>query len=150
TVAGPNLASLFRGEAAKKGIIDALSVLRKGLTAEQAAKMQVTRELASGNRVIDGYVNGVFRLLGAEDQFIRSMALRSALEERAKVQVLNEIRQGITPRGDRAVRISQLVANPDNALAAQAAADAEIAVFTNDNMISTALGKARQSLAASG
>src|SRR5262252_1536736 len=150
TVAGPNLASLFRADAAKKGITGALEILRKGLTAEQAAKMQTVKQLASGNRVIDAYVNGVFRLLGAEDQFIRTMALRSALEERATVQVLNEIRQGITARGDRAARISQLVANPDNALAAQAASDAEIAVFTNDNAISTALGKARQSLAASG
>jgi hypothetical protein len=150
TVAGPNLASLFRGEAAKKGITDAIQVLRKGLTAEQAAKTQAVRQLASGNKVIDAYVNGTFRLLGAEDQFVRSMALRSALEERAKVQVLNEIRQGVTSAGDRAVRISQLIKNPDNALAAQAAADAEIAVFTNDNMISTALGKARQSLAEAG
>lgn len=136
TFTGPSFGAVARsaGEAATKGLQEAKEIIRKGGTAADMAKE--FKPVNSGSKVLDTYINGTFRLLNAEDRVFRVYGMRRALEERAKATALTEIRQGTIPRGDYGKRVQEILKSPPEDLAAAAAADVEMAVFANDNLVS--------------
>lgn len=148
TISGPSLTAMGRSahEAATKGWREAKEIVRKGATAEDLARLQLGAEIKSGSKILDGYVNGVFRLLNAEDKIFRTYAMRRALEDRARSQVLTEIRQGAIPRGKYGQRLKEIIDDPSEEIMAGAISDAEIAVFTNDNLLSKGLGAFRKEM----
>ncbi len=148
TITGPNAAAVAKSgyEAATKGVKEAVEILRKGATAEDLKKMEVQQELNSGSRVIDFYVNTMFRLLGAEDRIFRTYALRRALLDRARSQALTEWREGKIARSEVSVRTKEIVAKPDEDIAAAALLDAETATFNNENVISTFVQRGREGI----
>ena len=96
TITGPSVSAMARSgvRAATTGVREAGQILRRGMTNQQAQALQLGREINSGNKVLDFYVNGIFRTLGAEDAVFRKYALTRSLQDRAKAQALTEARQG--------------------------------------------------------
>jgi hypothetical protein len=85
------------------------------------------------SKVIQGYVDTVFRTLSATDQPLYYGALRRSLRDQAIVQAKNEKLKGEAFRK----RVLELEEAPDEAMSAIATLDAETAVFVNK----TTLGK---------
>lgn len=138
TLSGPNLASVGRSayEAATSGIAEAKKALKTGQTKYD---LEGLKEIASGSKVIDTYVNGVFRTLKAEDAVFRAYAVRRSLEDRAKALALTEMRQGKITRGAVGERTRELLKAPPADMEAAALLDAEVATFNNSNVVSDAL-----------
>lgn len=138
TVAAPSIASVARSvkDATVKGVPEALNVIRYG---NPHGSGQQLDEVRSGSKILDTYINGVFRTLEAEDRVFKTYAVRRSLEEQAKVQAMNE------QRADKGVNIGQrqkeLLANPTPAMQAEAVAYAEFATFQNKNAISDTISK---------
>lgn len=107
--------------AATDGIRDAKRIL-KGQAPLQADKAETARELNSGIQWLDLYANTQFRLLGAEDRVFKSYAFRRSLEEQAALRAVHEGRSPV-----------EILAQPSEAMIAQAIADAEFATFNNEN-----------------
>ncbi len=148
TISGANPLAFARSsyEAATKGVKEALEIMKRGASKEDLAKVDVLREMNSGSKVLDAYVNTVFRSLGAEDRVFRTYAFRRSLEDRAKAQALTEVRQGKIQRSEVGKRQKELVEKPTEAMAAEALYDAEIATFNNNNAISEFVKGGRQAL----
>ena len=143
TLSGPNLASVARSAytAATKGVDDAIRILKTGKT---PTEIQGLEEIASGSKVIDSYVNGVFRLLKAEDAVFKSYALKRALEDRARSLALTEIRRGDIPRSQLGSRFSEIMKAPPEDLATAAVLDAEVATFNNPNLVGRFISGGKQ------
>lgn len=116
TVEGPNPASVVRAarEAATRGIREAGEILRRGATDTDLAKVDMPKELNSGNRFLDGYARAVFRTLAAEDRVFKVYAYERSLREQMRLARVS----ATTP-----------------AMQVQALADADFATFNNSNLI---------------
>ena len=115
-------------EAATKGVTEAIQIMKHGTTAEEMAKVERHRELNSGSKIIDAYVNTVFRALSAEDKIFRTYAMKRSLEDQAK---LRSRELGRTAK--------DLAENPTSEMVSQAILDAEVATFNNENKLATRL-----------
>lgn len=104
-------------QAATKGVEEFMDVMRQGVTNEQLEKYDFHRELNSGSAALDTYVNGVMRLMSAQDRVFKRYALERSLQEQ------------MTLAG---------VDMPSEVMIAQAIADAEFATFNNRNQIAQA------------
>lgn len=137
TISGPSLTAFGRSayEAATNGIEQAKQILKSGVSAEDLASGELLKEINSGSKILDSYVNGVFRLLKAEDKVFRVYAYRRALEDRARSLALTEIRQGAIPKSQFGSRVRELIETKPTDLQAAALADAEIATFNNQNIV---------------
>jgi len=100
--------------AATKGLREAAQIMKYGATADDLAKLERPRELNSGSKIIDRYVNTVFRTLAAEDKVFRSYALERSLLEQKRLLKTDKV----TPE-----------------MEAQAILDAEISTFNNQNQL---------------
>lgn len=145
TLTGPSLGSVGRSayEAATDGIAEARKALRTGKTKFDVDELN---EIASGSKVVDAYVNGVFRTLKAEDAVFRTYAFRRSLEDRARAQAINEARKGSITRGQIGERTRELLKNRPADMEAAALLDAEVATFNNKNVISDAVNAAIEKL----
>ena len=115
TVGAPDLVAVAKAtrEAATKGVSEAREIWKKGATDEQMQQFDFQRELNSGNRVIDAYVNHVFRSLGAEDRIFKVYAYERSLQEQMKLAKADQ---------------------PTEAMRVQALADADFATFNNEGL----------------
>lgn len=111
--------------------------------------MQLSGEINSGNRILDAYINGTFRVLGGEDAVFRKYALTRAVQDRARAQALTEARRGRIKRADINTRAKQIAASPDARLMTDAIFDSEVAVFSNQNLPNKFLSAGREKLAKS-
>jgi hypothetical protein len=138
TISGPSLQAMAKSarEAATKGIQEAREIIKRGISEADLERLQLPTEINSGSKVLDGYVNGVFRLLNAEDRIFKTYAMRRSLEDRARVTALNEMREGLISSKEVMKRADDLVANPTESMMADSIADSEIATFTEANRIS--------------
>lgn len=122
-------------EGVKKGANEAEQVLRTGVRIDDAAiKYDLTRKEVSFNNVFaDVFTKTIFRSMIAGDRFFKGIAFMRALDEMAQVTALNE---GLE-RGTDAFkqRTADLIKAPTDEMAAQAIHDAEIATFTNRNIL---------------
>lgn len=151
SISGPSIGAVGRSSlrAATEGIREAKEILKRGATDDQLARYQQPREIDSGSKVLDAYVNYHFRLLSAEDQVFRTYALRRSLEDQAKVAALNQVRQGTIPRSEVKAVAARLVERPTLGMQAQAITDSEVATFNNQNLINRGYQAARGALAES-
>lgn len=142
TVGGVSMDAVARSsyEAATRGIAEAGQVMRHGATEDQLARFNLGRELNSGNKLIDTYVNTVFRTLSATDRVFKSYAYRRSLEEQAMLMAK-------TKGGKDVKAIARKLADaPTPAMEAQAIADAEFATFNNRNKVADAIGAGKRML----
>ena len=130
TVRGVSPRAMARAvhEAATKGWRDARQIMRTGASRSDLTKMDVRRELNSGIRWLDRYVNFVFRTMGAEDRLFKSYAFRQSLEEQVKLRAINT--------GEDA---TALLLKPTDGMIAEAIAAAEFATFNNPNVLAEGL-----------
>ncbi len=136
-ITGPSVTAVARSaqEAATRGIKEAFQIIKRGQTDDELVRLGLDREIRSGSKVFDNYVNGVFRVLAAEDKIFRVYATRRSLQERAKLAAISEARQGTINRGEIGRRTREFLDDPTEDLVAASAADAEFAVFANENFI---------------
>src|SRR5262245_3309488 len=147
SLSGPSLGAVARSgyEAATNGLKEAYQLVRKGPAEDVLAKLDLNKEINSGNKLLDLYVNGVFRFMGAQDKVFNTLAFRRSLEDRARTLAINEARSGKIVSGQVGERTRQILNNPKlySDVVAGAMADAEIAVFTNKNIVSDAFSGLR-------
>lgn len=122
-------------EAATKGLHEARDILRSGSTASSLMQVDARRELNSGIRWLDTYVNTVFRTMGATDRIFKSYAFRRSMEEQAALEAIN---RGVSP--------IELLANPPAEMLARAVADAEFATFNNKNVMAEFVTQGKNAL----
>lgn len=148
TVAGMNPAAFGRAtyEAATRGVKEARQILKTGRSSDEIAKNIDLEELASKSKILNTYVNTVFRALKAEDQLFKTYAMRRSLESQAKVMALNDAREGTISRSKVADQTKSYIENPTSEMSTQAILDAEVATFQNDNKFSSALASGRAEL----
>ena len=91
----------------------------------------------AANTIADTYQKFVMRLSGVTDKLYRTMVYNGSMEEQARLAAM---REGLT--GKRAlVRRRQLLANPTDAMRANAMYQAELLTFTNEGALATAIGR---------
>ncbi len=137
------LTSTVRGfpSGVKSGVEKGWKYLRTGYDARDiAAKLDFT-PVHFNNKAIQGYVDTIFRLLGAEDQPFYYGALNRSLNNQAIVEAKNKGIKG----AEKKAFIEKLVKNPTDEMSALAIMDAETAVFQNK----TSLGQAASGIARS-
>ena len=130
---GPNLRAMGRSayEAATKGVDDAVRILKTGRTPTEIEGLQ---EIAGRNPILQTYVNGVFRMLKAEDAVFKSYAVKRALEDRVRSAVLTKIRKGEIPRSGYQAQFNETMKFPPSDIVNGAILDAEVATFNNPNI----------------
>lgn len=148
TITGPSFSSMGRSvaKAATDGIAEARQIIRNGLTDEALAKLEIPHEINSGSKMIDRYVNTVFRTLGAEDAVFKKYAATRAIEDRARAMAINEAREGLINRGQIGARVREITSDPPAALQAEAMVDAEIATFNEANRLATGVSRFKEAL----
>jgi hypothetical protein len=116
TLGAPNPVDVAKSSyaAATKGLREAAQIMKYGATADDLAKLERPRELSSGSKLIDRYVNTVFRTLGAEDKVFRTYAMERSLLEQKRLLKADKV----TPE-----------------MEAQAILDSEISTFNNQNKL---------------
>lgn len=139
------LMSLFTGErkvvfSAKKlpegvvlGTKKGWTYLKTGYDVRDVGAKLDYKKVNFKNKTLQKYVDGVFRLLGAEDQPFYYGALKRSIYNQAKAQSINKGLKGA--QADDFIR--KLLENPTDEMTMYALADAETAVFQN----ATALGR---------
>lgn len=127
---------------ARRGVREAVQVARHGAVADHLGKYDVRSEVSFNNVVLDFYTRAVFRGLGAQDRLFRGIALERSLEEQARVLAKEE---GLRGRAFKD-RVRQLRENPSDQMALQAAADAELATFQDNSIVSQAASGLRRPL----
>lgn len=113
---GPNPVAVAKSSyaAATKGLREAVQIMKHGASADELAKLERPRELNSGSKIIDTYVNTVFRTLGAEDKVFRTYAFERSIQDQKRLLKTDKV----TPE-----------------MEAQAILDAEVATFNNQNKL---------------
>jgi len=129
TVQGPSGIAIARSSyaAATKGIAEARQIMKHGSTAEQLAQFDMVKELNLGggrpSRVMESYVNGVFRFMSATDRVFKRYAIERSLQEQQKLAGVDK---------------------PTEAMMAQAIADADFATFNNQNKLADMFSRAKR------
>lgn len=142
----PLAAASAAGRGAIKGAREASLILR-GVPLEDAIrKFDLGRRTNFNNALLDGYVNGVFKSLQAEDRVFRGMALEMALDEQARVLAKIEAKAG----GSFADALQRLRAQPTDEMAAAALHAAETATFQNRGALTQAISGFKQTARAHG
>lgn len=122
TVQGMSLNAMRKAtyEAATRGTQEFMDVMRDGATADQLAQFDFRREMNSGSKVLDTYVNTVMRFMSAQDRVFKRYAFERSLQEQMKLAGVDK---------------------PTEAMNAQAISDAEFATFNNRNKVAGAFSK---------
>ena len=153
---GPSLQAEGRSgvEAATRGIKEAAQIVRQGVPSAQLNTLAGMREVNSGSKLLDLYINLPFRVLAAEDKVFRVYAFRRALEDRALSMAKTEAKQGTLPQSlsrrpmtvrDRARQIvAEAQAGVREDLVTEALSDAEVATFNNSNKFGDAVQAAKE------
>lgn len=135
TVAGPSpmgVIDAIRAPFTSGGRAKAESILKAGPNLQ---KHEALRAMNSPSKALNWYANTVFGVLSYEDQLYKTYAITRSLDNQARLIAGREISEGLLERGQRSARIQELIDNPTEAMAVQAAADAEFATFNNSNVL---------------
>lgn len=127
-----NIVEAFAGTA--RGVRKSRKLLKEGDTA-QLEKWDF-RRTNYDSPVIDWYVNGVFNLLGAEDQVWRGAAMGRAMEEELRLRARQLAKMDVTPGGqDVAFKkiLADLRENPPADVVIKATAEADYALLQAPN-----------------
>jgi len=155
TIAPPGL-NVHRGmhAAATQGLKEAWEVRKYGTTLDAAKKFdlgygELNSKVFGGGKIdkaINGWVNGNFRVLGAEDKIFRSYAFQRALDDGARTRAKTMQLQNKLPSGESVSSYAkQLAANPPKDLTADAMYAADYAVLANKNKLASWINSGKQS-----
>jgi hypothetical protein len=97
-----------------------------------SAGLDGIRETQYDNAIANLLTKGVFRSLGAADEFFKSVSFARSVDEQARVLAKAEKRSG----EDLVRRIAELKAAPTDEMAMRAGADAAIATFQDNTWLS--------------
>jgi len=146
-------------QSAVEGGRQALAALKTGMTPDQMAKGEITRELnfqglnklaenapaflkqtlRSTNDVINWYGRMPFRALSAEDKIFKVYAAKNSLVQQAKLQAMNEAKAGVIPRQQYAQRMNELISNPTDDMVNNSLLYADYATFNNKNAFASGI-----------
>jgi hypothetical protein len=115
--------------------------------ASDAAKLQLDAA-DTGIKLLDGYVNTVFRSLEASDRAFKLYAFKRELVDIARSQALSEAKRDSSVNVKERAR--ELQENPTDAMVTEAATYADYATFQNDNAVSSAIRAGKQKLEQAG
>lgn len=125
-------------EGMKTGFQKGWQYLKTGYDSRNIAKKLDYTRVRFKHKAFQTYVDGIFRILGAEDQPFYYGALQRSLYNQARVAAKNKGLRG----GEADAFIKSLVESPTDEMGVYALADAETAVFQNR----TALGMAASAI----
>lgn len=120
------------------GLKAARRVLKYGSDPDQLAKWdfrKVNYGDSPAGRIAQAYTDVIFNSLGAEDQLFRAAAFGRSIEEQAR----------LAAKGNKQL-LAQLRQQPTPEMMVQAIADAELAVFQNENLAASAVSATRRGL----
>jgi hypothetical protein len=126
----------------KAGARRGWTYLKTGYDARDVGSMLDYKPINFKNKALQGYVDGVFRTIGSQDQPFYYGALKRSLHNQAKAVTKNEGLKGEAAKR----RIAELVENPTDELTAYATLDAETAVFQQRTLLHEKVGKNLQRL----
>lgn len=116
---------------AVRGAKQGLDFLKSGIDQRDIQKFDALRQVRYGNtkggRLAQKYVDGVFRLLGAEDKVFREMTFNRSIADQAMVKVVN--------KDISATELQDLLTNPTEDMVNLAIKDAQTATFNNPNIL---------------
>ena len=137
-----NVADLASGGmlGARKAVAEAKDALLKGTI--DTKQLDIPRQVNYDSPIGNLYVNGVYRLLSAEDQFFRTLAHTRSLEEQARILAKAKGLKGQALTDE----VAQLVQKPSAAMEAQARLDADVATFQQDSRLARGAMEARKVL----
>ena len=137
---GPGQLIAASGRGVQRGAKEAVKAFR------QSGRMVKYdyKQTRFNNPLIDGYVNLVFNTLTAGDRFFRGIMMEHSLIEQLMVSAKN---QGLKGRAARQHARQLLAENkvPDE-IALRAVMDAEIATFTNEGLVASAVAAGKRNV----
>jgi len=155
------LASLFTGKrtttisagtisAKVKGLMQgggkALDYLKTGIYPESIlTKYDIPRVVNFNNKILNGYTQGIFRSLGAEDIVFRQASIGESLAKQAEVMAKNEKLAGQAYK----TRVGELLQAPTNEMVVNAINESEYATFNNKNVLSNMISGAKRAVSGS-
>lgn len=152
TVMMPNPRAVAKSaiEGATKGWDDFLSTMKHGATPDQLQKFDFPKELYSGSRALDKYVNTVMRLQSASDKPFRAYAFRRSIEEQAKAMAITAKHQGTLGNLTWKQMADTLSQTPSETMIQNAIGHAEFATFANKNQMTEAIRRGSSALSPGG
>ena len=158
TVTGASASAMSHAmrEMATRGRREFMEIMNTGVTKEQMDALQITRELATKSKILNKYVNTVFRFMSAQDRLMKVYVISRAIEGGAKVQAHNERRNKVVTRKPDGTamsmkeRTADLIANPPENLMADAILEADYATFNSENALASAYSSGRTTLRSGG
>lgn len=127
----------------KSGVRRGWTYLKTGYDARDIGAKLDYHPVNFKSKVLQTYVDGVFRTIGSQDQTFYYGALSRSLYNQAKAIVKNEGLRGDAVRQ----RIKYLVQNPTDEMTSYATMDAETAVFQQRTQLHEKVGKGIQNMA---
>ena len=116
-----------------KGGAKGLEYLKTGIYPESIlTKYDLPRQINFNNKILNGYTQGIFRSLGAEDIVFRQASIGESLAKQAEVMAKNEKLTGQAYKS----RVGELLKEPTNEMVVNAINESEYATFNNKNVLS--------------
>lgn len=140
---------------AKAGVQEGIEFLKNGVTQAEMAKWDVPKQVTFKNRFLQGYTQGIFRTLGAEDKVFKNAKLQESLFEQAKLAFRNKddayhaAKKALERQGkevDKKNVFNYLVENPTDEMSLRAIDDAEFVVFQSENALAKAIAGAKRAV----
>lgn len=148
TVLAPSARKVAGGlhAAATTGLREARETMLYGVPLDQLAAMEIPKEVNTGVRLFDAYVNTVFRFQSAQDRVYKAYALRRSLQDQAILEARRIANQsGPRPQPAQVEAMArQLEQNPTQEMLREAIADAEFATFQNETAVSKGVAGFKQ------
>lgn len=154
-------------EAATNGVRQAAAILRSGATPDQLLKGNIPRELnfqglktlaekqpegllrkvlGTSNDVINAYGRLPFRMLSAEDRIFKSFAIKSSLDQQAKLIAINEAKAGKIAADAVQARTAELMAKPTEEMSANAVLYGDYATFNTQSPMASFVSRGATAL----
>lgn len=142
TITPGTVAAKFKG--LKVGSQKARKFLKTGVyDTDILTKYDIPRQVNFENKILNGYTQGIFRSLGAEDILFRQAAMGEALEKNAIILAKNEGLRGAAQKS----RVRELLLEPSNEMVMDAIDAAEFATFQGKNVLTDLISGGKSKLA---
>lgn len=143
------IAPLAKGKASAEGVAKGASLAKKYIKTgidpdDLLRKWDVPKEVKFNNRVVQGYVDSVFRSLGAEDKVFRYKMIQRSLMEESIVRAKQLVKNGDIEKSALKETIQQLYKNPTDDMARIAIDAADYVTFQSDNVFANMAAGAKR------
>ena len=122
------------GKSSLRGTVESKENVMRAFRGQKdlSAGLDAAREVTYDNALANLMTKGVFRTLGAADEFFKSVSFARSIDEQARVMAKAEKLAGDA----YANRVAEIIKAPSDEMAMRAAADAAIATFQDDTWLS--------------